>query len=548
MGRPSHSSLPSAVVLGAVLMALVGVLLFAKIIPLGIPGEWVWPYWPPEVGLPVAPLTLAPAVLLGVLAFTSLRAAGRRPLRRWETGLALGGITLSHAGLLIAAVAGLNPSGTASLPAAARMGQLVASPTSFGYYVAALEAGDARTLLETHEETMADPAAPERVRTHPPGPALVYLAINSAFDSLPYSTTRTLEGLLGLARLPGDALAAAVQGPYHLGLSGHEALGAVVCGYVTALIGALVVLPLFLLGREVGGPRVGLVAAALYALTPSALIFVPAIDHWITGLAVTCLWLIVMAARRGSIALAAVAGAVFWLALQVSFGAIALVPLSAIIVFLLAKSASAGKDAGRADAAPNTDGVVSPRSAVRPGGVPWLSQARAAAPLLALLVAVPVVLSLLVWALTSYNAFHAFTLSRLVHAEVTARRTYWPWLATNLLDFSFGFGVCATVCLVAAARHVFADLSSHFWRAAARPETAVFLAALATLLLLDLSGTVRGEVARIWQFLMPLLLIVAAAWLERASARFALSVVVVLGCQLAQTLAMQANVAFMIPW
>ena len=548
---PRHA-LPRAVVVGAALAVLVAVLLFANVLPLGIPGEWEWPYWPSDAGPSLTRLALLPPVLLGPLLLAALRTGARRALRRWETGLVLAGVAVLHALLLVVGIPAVTPPGWPQVPAAVRVGQLVASDGAFAYYGAALKAGDAGTLLATHEQMMADPATPDRIRTHPPGPPLVYLAILRAFDSLPYSTTRTLERTLGLAAFQGETLRAAVRGPLPLHLSPHEALGAVVCGYATALLGALAIIPVFLLGNEIGGQRVGLAAACVYAVTPSALVFVPAIDPWVTALAATCLWLTLAAARRGSLWLAAAAGTALWAALQVSFGAIALVPIGGLVLLLLR---------GR--------------------------QIRRCALLVGPFVAVPVVLSLLVWGVTSYNTFHAFTLSQAAHGGVTARRTYLPWVAMDPLDFIFGFGVCASVCAMVATRSCIAvwrgwmrqALPSHpghavdsdaapaegtsrpaplpsgegsdlgptppFWP---RPDAALLVAALATLLLLDLSGTVRGEVARIWQFLMPLLLVPAAAWLARVSPRFAPTVLVLLACQLLQALAMQANVAFMVPW
>jgi len=485
--EPARAALPPAVTVGAALTIAVCLLLFFRFLPLGIPEEWQWPYWPPDTRVISSPLAVVIAGLLAVLAFVVLRAAGRRRLHRWETLVAVAAVFVLHAALLLALMPQVAPQGGTSLPPGVRMGQLVASPVSFAYYGAALDAPDASSLLADHEQKMADPSTPERIRTHPPGPPLVFLGVLWLLDSLPYSATRTLEAVLRLGRFTGIALPAAVEGPLHLGLSPHEALGAVVCGYVTALLGALAVIGVFLLANEVGGLRVGFAAACIYAVIPSVNVFVPAVDPWITGLTALCLWLTVVAARKRSLLVAAAAGAVFWLALQISFGAIALLVLCGATLLLLIQPAS--------DA---------------PASRFWSwSRIQRSMALLGVFVGVAVGLCLLVWGLTSYNAFHAFRLSRAAHAEITARRTYWPWLVMNLLDFLLAFGVCATICLIAAARAVFADMATFFHHTVAKAGPAVFLAALVTLMLLDLSGTVRGEVARIWQFLMPPLLILS---------------------------------------
>lgn len=525
MREPARAALPPAVTVGAALTIAACLLVFFRLLPLGIPGQWQWPYWHPGTTVTPSPLTVVIAGLLGALAFMVLRATGRRPLRRWESLAALACVFVLHAALLLALLPQVAPQGMPPLPPGVRMGQLVASPGSFAYYGAALNASDAASLLADHEQTMADPSTPERIRTHPPGPPLVFLGVLWLLDSIPYSATRALEAVLRLGRFTGIALPAAVEGPLTLGLSPHEALGAVVCGYVTALLGALAVIGVFLLANEVGGWRVGFATACVYAVTPSANVFVPAVDPWITGLTALCLWLTVVAARKRSFWVAAAAGAVFWLALQISFGAIALLVLCGLTILLLIQ--------------PPGDG---------PGGRFLWPRIRLSVALFGVFVGVAVGLCLLAWGLTSYNAFHAFRLSRMAHAEITARRDYWPWLVMNLLDFLLAFGVCAAVCLIAAARVVFADLAASFGRTATKAGPAVFLVALATLLLLDVSGTVRGEVARIWQFLIPPLLIAPLAWLERASDRFPLAVAIVIASQFVLTLLLQTRVVFMFPW
>jgi hypothetical protein len=590
VSQPPRIPLPRPVVIGAAVSVVFSVALFAKAIPLGIPFEWIWPYWPAGLPRRWSPVFFVVPVLLGVLLVGALRASSRRLLRWWGNALVLVGVFALHAAFMMAAVPGFaHKESTWSAPV--RMGQLIASPVSFGYYGAALEAGDAGTLLATHERLMGDPHTPERVRTHPPGPALVYLGIIAVFDSLPYYATRALEDLLGLDRLSGDELVRAIEGPLDLGLGAHEALGAVFAGYVTVLLGALAVFPVFLLGREVGGLPVGLASACLYAVTPSAVVFVPSIDAWVTTLVALSTWLMLVAARRRSAWLAAAAGAVCWAALQVSFGAIAGVLIGGAVLAVVGKTSppsptrtstgrSEGPNTRRAAPSASLGAGVPPdgypaRGArdCRAGYAPRRRRARrirpllekpelasVAPPLLPLregheteryapstvlllltFLAAPVVLSLLTWAITDYNAFHGLILSRAAHAEVTARRTYLPWLLMDPLDFAFGLGLCVAACVVATAREALGDRR--------RPEhVLLLLAALGTLALLDLSGTVRGEVARIWQFLMPLCIVPTVAWLSRFSPRFATASGVVFAAQFLQTLAMQANVAFMVPW
>jgi hypothetical protein len=91
-----------------------------------------------------------------------------------------------------------------------------------------------------------------------------------------------------------------------------------------------------------------------------------------------------------------------------------------------------------------------------------------------------------------------------MHRETfTAPRGYWTWLIFNPLDLALFVGV--PVAVLFAARLIDAVRSGP-----REPLDRFTLAAAAGVLLLALSGTVRGEVGRIWIPLMPLLLVPAA--------------------------------------
>jgi len=115
--------------------------------------------------------------------------------------------------------------------------------------------------------------------------------------------------------------------------------------------------------------------------------------------------------------------------------------------------------------------------------------------------ALPIVLGYLLldidfWAIVK-TAFSA-------HSEVTTtsfRRTYWKWVIVNLLDFGGALGVTAIVWLCWSGRRL-AARNDHLRRGEVTP-LALLLAWALTLLLLDVSGVVRAEVARIWMFLLP---------------------------------------------
>ena len=114
-------------------------------------------------------------------------------------------------------------------------------------------------------------------------------------------------------------------------------------------------------------------------------------------------------------------------------------------------------------------------------------------------------------------------------------RWYWPWVALN---FVFWAGAKGWPLVALLARGVKLYKSETLAKAVATPGVALGIATLATLLLLSLSGNVRGEVERLWLFsLAPLcVLAVARHWPPRVVAPL-------LGLQMVQTLLMAATLA-----
>jgi hypothetical protein len=98
------------------------------------------------------------------------------------------------------------------------------------------------------------------------------------------------------------------------------------------------------------------------------------------------------------------------------------------------------------------------------------------------------------------------------YSLVTQYRNYGWWLVWNWVDVLVFMGwivlAGATAVTLRALRH---PHRTHW-----RPAHILALSTFATLLLLDLSGSARGEVGRIWLFLMPLLATSAADWLAEA--------------------------------
>jgi hypothetical protein len=120
----------------------------------------------------------------------------------------------------------------------------------------------------------------------------------------------------------------------------------------------------------------------------------------------------------------------------------------------------------------------------------------------------------LVW-LCGFDPVRTFV-HALAMQKLDAATVHRPWTSTVLLDpydFLLGAGILAGPLIVL---HV-ARIARSF--AVAREELALSIMALATILVVDVSGLLRGETARLWLFLQPFAIVPASRELLRFDVR-----------------------------
>ena len=94
--------------------------------------------------------------------------------------------------------------------------------------------------------------------------------------------------------------------------------------------------------------------------------------------------------------------------------------------------------------------------------------------------------------------------SRLAFESTTGNRSYALWLVWNLIDFATFLSLPIVLLLIInLVRSRSVGLPRSIW-----PLT---VATFTTLILLDLSGSVRGEVGRLWIYFGPLFVLIALA-------------------------------------
>ena len=472
--RPPHPDrwLAEALLSALAVTALAGWLLWWRG-DLGVEGQWVWSgQWL----LPLAPtqvlsLVLLAAVTTAVLAWTVTRTPRRRSA--WPAVL----LMVVMAGVLQVAAVRVRPTGLPFVAAS------VGSDIATEYFTAAEGISDPGEYVRTYTERMR---GRHHVGTHPPGVVLLYWAAQRLYASplFPRDAFETaLEGLIG-GRLADVAAALADNKALDVRITAANIGAAYFCAALFGVCSALVVVPLYALGAVLLDRQAGLLAAALWVPVPSAVLNFQGPDTLLALLVVVALLLVAMAARCRSPLWAAGGGVVLGAALLVSFGMLAAALMAGLFLVLCVSRAAGAKR---------------------------LPANRALLCLLGLAVAIGVVLAIAQFGLgadlpviyrQAMAAHHRFTL---------AQRPYEVWVGRNLLEFAVFLGL---PLLVTALAGLGADLRALAQRRDVSPVAALTLSGTAVLLLLDATGSVRGEVGRIWLFLMPPLVLAAAASLR----------------------------------
>lgn len=422
------------------------------------PQEWEWPYRTPHLhGGWIAALLLS--LGLGVVV-----------VGRWGAHLRLTLLTLAGLALSLA-VLGAQPGG---------FERVIRSLVSRHVFSYVFDAGQFATLGETAE------AYPEGVarlsmhtRTHPPGPLIGIRVL----DRLMPASSDESGGWLVAAREALDEEVRKVRMrrrpvPRHL----PSATTVVALALLLPAASALAAVPLFWLAKDEGlGDRGALLAAALWLSVPARTLFTPSLDQAVPVLLLLAAWL----AGRPRPLSRLLGGVLLGAATVASYGYLAAAPL---VLWPAVSRGSSG-------AAPSQQPALGPR----------LGRA--------LVVGVGFALPWLVLMRLGFAPVRAFTAAMAEHrAMVGVERGYATWLLFNPWDFLLFAG--APIVMLAGL-----DLASIF---AGRADTRSARHGLAPVwwllvLALLLSGTVRGEVGRIWLFLMPFAALFGARALERRS-------------------------------
>lgn len=340
------------------------------------------------------------------------------------------------------------------------------SAGSSGFFSVSTLIDSGHTFLAQYPQLM--PTFPVHPQRYPPGIPLLFYAGR---------------GPLALAGL-GEALGGWLR-PYQctdltLMQVPNARLGTAVIQMLLPLWSGLLIFPLFGLAWRTLGRGTAVWAVALYPLVPSFALWAGRWDQFFPLLTVSAWYLLVvgLAERRRPFLFAA--GLVLGAASFLSFGLVVmLAPMGVWAVLWLAW---------------------------RRGQWTWPRLLLDGLFFLAGLTAV----WLLLWLWAGVGVWEVWRVSMGYHLGLA--RSYWTWLGYHLVDFGLFLGIpFALLCLFAFC---YALLSI---RAPLPP--AMPLAFGVGVILLDLSGTARGEVARVWIFLTPFALMCAVWGARRLSSQ-----------------------------
>ena len=419
--------------------------------------EWRWPrYAKPPYGRLWLPL-LALLLYLGVYIWMERQDADHISRRRQAALLAV---------LVVAALAVQGGVLYLARPdVAALLFERNASPLADGYYTAALTVDDLGDFLRTYPLRMPTFLS-DHPRTHPPGFPLLHWAVGHTLGRWPPLRTWVRWHACPTLRVNG--------------LTADQMTSVLVVGLAIPLLSALALLPVYALARR-HGVRAGLRAAALLALVPAFTRFAPPVDQLFPVLAGLILWAVVAGWERRRPGWLFVSGVLLSLATFFSLGLAALalwLSLYAIVRWL----------------------AGSPGWTWRRLAVAGLAFGLGAASLW-----------LICWLAFDLDPLAVARTGMAQHFDVVTRqRVYRLWVGYNLYDFVAFLGLPLALLF-------FGRVLTGLWHAAGRrwhKVDAMAAATALTILILNVSGTSRGEVARLWLFLAPPVVLAAVLALE----------------------------------
>jgi len=484
--------------IGVSILTLLIILVVAfHAISFGASSVWVWDY---------QPLTVPSRILFGLIPLAAILALifgpGRvllqseAPTRKQECG--------ALAALWLAVFVSANAIVLMHTSGWAYPATLVVNPAANSYFSTALEHPDLDALLHDYSNKMSSFIS--HAQTQSAGP-VIFSGLAARLAKASPATPFIADTLFALS--PGlnpDDVAQFCK-RWDPNISVDDVRAALCVGLLMIAIGGLAVIPLYLLGKWLSSPAAGFFAALSFLLLPAFALFSVSVDQMyplVTAVGLCGVW-------RGMRSMESKSSWAFlWLGLTGIWLGIGLFFNMGLIV-AIALCGLFGLFMG-----------YTLRCSIQqmlPGAILFLCGA--------------LLIPLLLYIIFRYNIWAVFLASNhLRNSLYYDSRSYSASLWNNLLDF---FLFCGLPVVLLWIWHIRQIAGKNYCTVAMAFLAALFI----TLFLVDITGRVRGETARMWMFLTPSILAGAGVMLANVWRKSRAIAIWLLGLQLAQLVVFQ---------
>lgn len=337
----------------------------------------------------------------------------------------------------------------------------IINPELNGYFTASLSIDNLYVFLNKYEQSVL--SLPMHAQGHPPGAILFFYSIN--YIAQIFSHVPSI--LVNISPQTTD-----VKHVWEM-LRVNERIGVIISTILIPLLSSFVVIPIYYLGKITYSQRTGIVASLLYILLPSTMLFLPINDVFLSLFPLFSIILLLIGFKKNNIIYPLLSGIVFYSGL---FFSLSILPTSIIILFVLLWYREKSK-----------------KTLIKIFEISLL-------PFIVGLILLPTFLYL-------FFDFNSISLTKTLLSGLPDKREYNIWVLYNLYDFFIFAGVPVLFIFIFSTYESIKNYINN------KQINYFIFAFLCMILLLNFSGTVRGEVARIWLPFYPFLVLPVAQYL-----------------------------------
>lgn len=337
----------------------------------------------------------------------------------------------------------------------------IVSPDVNGYFSTSIQIYSVSDFLKNYNNSVLSFFM--HAQGHPPFAILFFYFINKFFLLVPFLSAITV----GLS--PKSYLIHLIW----ISLAANEQAGAVFSAFLIPFLVSLTSILVYLVAKRLYGAEISMRSLVAYLFIPSVLLFIPINDAFLSIFPLFSLLLMIKSIDNNSNKLMLLSGFVFSIGV---FFSISIAPLIIIFVFLFF---SINKKVG-------------------------LEITKKIIGFLLGFLLIPMVL----WIAFNFNSFYML---QILMKGLPEQRHYSTWVLYNLYDFFIFAGIPLFIVFISMFVEQFKNILTKSWKRVDK----LFVSFILMLMLVNFSGSVRGEVARIWLPFIPFYIIPLIGLLTR---------------------------------